>query len=72
MPDIGMCYGVGCPAKDRCYRCIAPPDPFWQAYADYDRERGENGICRYLWDVSLDDDEADNGFNPIEETGGQE
>jgi hypothetical protein len=70
MPDISMCYGINCPMKHKCYRCIAPPNPYRQAYADFETIRGEDGICKYFWDISLSDDIADNGFNLIDKNGG--
>lgn len=70
MPDLTMCRGKGCPSLHKCYRCIAAPNPQYQSYADFDIVRGENGICKYFWDVSQDDDIADNGFNLIDRNGG--
>ena len=69
MPDISKCLGRGCPAKDRCYRYLAPPS-LRQSYAYFDIERGEDGICKNFWDTSVDDDIVDNGFNLIDKNGG--
>lgn len=32
MPDITMCSGEGCPAKDLCYRYTAKPNQYRQSY----------------------------------------
>lgn len=32
MPDICMCHGDGCPAKDECYRHTAPVSKHWQSF----------------------------------------
>lgn len=32
MPDISMCNGGECPWKDKCYRFMAYPNPYHQAY----------------------------------------
>lgn len=32
MPDISMCPGHNCPKKEECYRFIAIPSEYWQAY----------------------------------------
>ena len=72
MPDKSMCLGRGCPAKNRCYRFIAPPDLLGQAYGNFDELRGENGICKEFLDTSPVDDISDNGFVPIDKNGGRE
>ena len=59
MPDITMCMGDGCPAKERCYRFTAKPSKYqsyfavvpWQVETYHcahfvevtPAERGENG-----------------------------
>lgn len=32
MPDIAMCRGDGCTAKDKCYRHTAKPTPLRQSW----------------------------------------
>jgi hypothetical protein len=32
MPDITMCYGIGCQWKEKCKRFTSVPDEFRQAY----------------------------------------
>jgi hypothetical protein len=57
MPDITMCNGVDfnthaeCPYRNTCYRFLAEPDEYAQAYfvsAPYEEGRG----CDYYWETS--------------------
>lgn len=32
MPDVTMCKGKGCKVKTRCYRFVAKPDEYRQAW----------------------------------------
>lgn len=47
MPDISMCRNIECKLHDNCYRFKAEPNPYWQAYAQF--EPYENGECDYFW-----------------------
>ena len=42
MPDITMCQNNRCPSRKKCYRFMAKPNPYWQAYTIfiYDEEAG--------------------------------
>lgn len=44
MPDIAMCFGVGCKDREQCYRFKAEPNPYRQSYADFKPKEGE-GRC---------------------------
>lgn len=35
MSDISQCSNKTCPSAKECYRFRAKPNPFWQAYADF-------------------------------------
>jgi len=35
MADITMCQIKDCPKADTCYRINAPPNKYYQSYADY-------------------------------------
>ena len=50
MPDISMCNGNGCKRKDECYRYRATPDPYWQAYGNFD-ELIADGECKAFWSI---------------------
>ena len=39
MPDLSMCANEACNMKEKCYRYMAEPNPYRQAYADWDRPR---------------------------------
>lgn len=54
MPDITMCYGEGCKAKDTCYLCTVEPNPYRQAY--FMESPGKDQSCEYYIKV-------DNGTN---------
>ena len=47
MPDIHLCRGTGCPAKDSCYRFTATPSEFRQAY--FSEPPIKDGKCEYYW-----------------------
>jgi len=49
MPDITMCTGDYCPIHLRCtcYRYLAEPDPYYQAYSTFMEEGNEE--CEYYW-----------------------
>ena len=37
-PDIALCRNEDCSKKDTCYRYIATPNPYRQAYTHYDED----------------------------------
>lgn len=43
MPDISMCNNGACPSRYDCFRYMAKPDPYWQAYATFEYDR--TGKC---------------------------
>ena len=45
MPDITMCKGVGCEAKETCYRHKAMPSKYRQSY--FMEAPLVNGHCNY-------------------------
>ena len=48
MPDITMCDGKGCDAKDKCYRYTAEANPYGQAY--FDPAPIDGADCDYFTD----------------------
>lgn len=51
MPDISMCKNEECPLREKCYRFLAEPDPYWQTYADFKYEIKDGEVhCDYFWD----------------------
>lgn len=46
-PDITMCKGTGCPAKESCYRFTAKPSEFMQSY--FVESPYKDGKCDYYW-----------------------
>lgn len=50
MPDISMCQNKECPLSKTCYRFLAEPDPYWQAYAGFQPDK--NGKCEGYWPVN--------------------
>lgn len=47
MADITMCSGVGCPARQNCYRFTAEPSKLWQSYFTKVPFDGEE--CEHHW-----------------------
>lgn len=47
MPDISMCANNKCELKNKCYRFLATPHPYWQAYADFPG----GADCGYFWKI---------------------
>lgn len=43
MPDIAMCMNSSCHLRHSCYRYMAEPNPYRQAYAMF--EPGADGMC---------------------------
>lgn len=48
MPDITMCAGDNCPKKDTCYRSMAVPNPYRQAYFMYAPFDHDQVNCEYF------------------------
>jgi hypothetical protein len=46
-PDITMCKGTNCPAKESCYRFTAIPNEFRQSY--FMEPPIKDGKCDYYW-----------------------
>jgi hypothetical protein len=40
MPDISMCQKQDCPSFHKCYRAQAIPNPYRQAYMEFDNKGG--------------------------------
>ena len=50
MPDITMCKDQKCPMRMECYRFMANPDPYWQAYFHGSPSCfGTKDGCEYFW-----------------------
>jgi len=49
MADISMCKGIGCEAKETCYRYKATPNELWQSY--FLKSPIENSGCDYYWNL---------------------
>ncbi len=47
MPDICMCKGEGCSAREHCYRYKATPCEFRQSY--FVNSPIEGGKCVHFW-----------------------
>jgi hypothetical protein len=47
MPDITMCKGIGCEAKETCYRYKAEPNEYRQSY--FLESPIENNGCKYYY-----------------------
>lgn len=48
MPDYSLCVDHNCPSKYKCYRYMAEPNEFRQAYSDFSRE-GQK--CDYYFPI---------------------
>jgi hypothetical protein len=46
-PDITMCKGTDCPAKESCYRHTAKPSEFWQSW--FMEPPIKDGKCDMYW-----------------------
>lgn len=54
MPDVSMCFGIGCPLKENCYRYKANPDEYQSYFAEppYNiTESDEQPSCDYFWEI---------------------
>lgn len=47
MPDITMCKGEGCPAKELCYRYTAKPNEYRQSY--FVEPPYKDDECDHFW-----------------------
>lgn len=50
MPDISMCENVSCPSRRKCYRYMAKPNSYWQAYSSFKPIDGDR-LCFDFIDV---------------------
>jgi len=48
MSDISMCKNEECPLKKTCYRYVAIPNDYWQAYGQFVYNNG----CDWYIEVS--------------------
>lgn len=48
MPDISMCADDKCPSRERCYRYMARPSEFMQAWGMFGCGEGAEK-CDYFW-----------------------
>lgn len=53
MPDISMCQNNECAQNAKCYRFLAKPHEYRQAYADFKPD--ENGICDKFYEIFMGD-----------------
>lgn len=52
MPDIAMCNGKNCAARQSCYRFRAVSDGDYQTYANFDRSPiAKPADCAYFWPI---------------------
>ena len=51
MPDITMCKGYGCRARNHCYRFTAKPSR-WQSW--FAQTPGSNKKCKYYYEMEVD------------------
>lgn len=63
MPDISMCSGDDCPIKDNCYRYIAKPSEYLQAYFSEVPYNNQTNSCEYFWDYQAKKDAYAKGIN---------
>ena len=54
MPDISMCKNVECPKKEKCYRFMANPDPYRQAYSNFNFIIDEDEVFHCQYFLSID------------------
>lgn len=64
MPDISLCPGYGCNARNECYRHRAIPSG-WQSWMAFKPD--EDGKCDSFWPL----DEASGALSPIDELEGK-
>ena len=49
MPDISMCKNGKCSKRNSCYRYNAIPDPYWQAYGNFEDDLLDGG-CKFYYE----------------------
>ena len=52
MPDMTMCNGISCTVRESCYRYIATPSEFMQAYFTGSPKKGDT--CEYYINYAHD------------------
>lgn len=52
MPDISLCTNSKCDLRKSCYRYMAEPDRYGQAYSIF--EPRADGSCEYYWNYIND------------------
>lgn len=52
MPDISMCPNSNCEGRGDCFRYLAEPSAWRQAYAMFEPKEGEK-VCNVFLDVKL-------------------
>ena len=52
MPDITMCKGDGCRARNHCYRFTATPSDYRQSW--FVQTPGNNKNCAYYYELEVD------------------
>jgi hypothetical protein len=57
MPDITMCLNSCCTLKKNCYRFQAQPNPFSQAYNEFEQDDDE--YCEFYWPILNEDASED-------------
>lgn len=53
MSDITMCFGGDCPVKESCYRFMAEPNEYRQAY--FSAPPFEKSTCKMYWGKGSED-----------------
>ncbi len=48
MPDISMCLNCSCPSITACYRFMAKPSEYRQAYSRFQPEDGKDKCDEYM------------------------
>lgn len=52
MPDLAMCKNYKCPSRKSCYRYTAIPYEYWQTYAVFTVNEGEDKCENYIEDFT--------------------
>lgn len=53
MSDISKCSGANCPNKEECYRFMAIPSEFSQAYGKFEYDK-KTQTCRGFYPIAND------------------
>lgn len=63
MPDISMCKNETCPLRKTCYRFMAKPSPWRQAYGEFKWSEDNEGkvTCDNYWPVYRVNPEVEDG-----------